>query len=207
MELADYLAIVRRSLRLLIAMVLIATGLTAWLTARQPERTEGSITATVYQATPAQTQATTPYQFDSFYTLQGASLYADEVKAMTIDPAFVAGVFAEARAPLPTKRLAQTARLFTVKKQDPATVVIQYDDANYDTVVGVLSSVGKQLEQATAALQANGAIGNVRLDVAPVYVVSYHSSVLLASSIGFVASFGLGLTLIFLVEFARPRRK
>ncbi len=206
MELADYLAIVRRSLGRLVGIVVVATVLTAWLVGRAPERTEGSVTATVFQAVPVQTQATTPYQFDSFYTLQAVSLYADEVKAMLLDPAFVAGVFADAHVALPTRRLTDTARILTIKKQDPAAVQIQFDDATHETVLAVLTAVSTRLEAATAALQAKGAVANVRLSVAPVYVVNYHGSVLLASAIAFVASLFAGLALIFLIEFARPRR-
>lgn len=205
MEFADYLAIVRRSLGLIALIVVVATGLTAVMTARQPTRTEGSLTATVFQVVPAQTTATTPYQFDSFYTLQGASLYADQLKAMSVDPAFVASVFAQAHALVPAHRLVQLGRLLTVKKQDPATIQLIFDDSDAPKVVAVLAAAGQQLQDATARLQASGAVTNVRLEIAPAYTMTYHQSVLLSSVIALVASIVLALSLVFILEFARPQ--
>ena len=207
MEFADYLNVVRRSAGLLIGIVIVATGLTATLVARQPTRYEGAVSATVYQVVPVQTQANTPYQFDSFYTLQGASLFAEQLKAKFSDPAFVAEIFTQAQLGAPARRLVDVGRAFTTKRYDPATVQIQFDHLSRETVTAALTAAGKQLQAATATLQANGTASAVRLDVGQPYVLSYQSSVGLTSAIAFVASLFVGLSLIFLVEFARPRSK
>ena len=174
---------------------------------RLPTRTEGSLTATVFQTTPAQILATTPYQFDNFYTFQGAGLYAEQLKAMLNDPGFVATVFDRARLNLPARRLSQAGRVFTVKKLDPAVVQVFYDDTDRDRVVNILTTVGQQLASATTSLQEQGAISQIQLEVTSPYVMSYHRSVLLASVLAGFASAFLALGLIFLIEFARPRTK
>ena len=206
MELRDYLELIRRHRAVVVGIVVLATASVMAMTAREPQHYEGSATVTVFQDAPAQTQVTAPYEFDGFYTIQAAGLYADQLKGRVNDPSFVARVFDRARANLPTTRLSRTGRVLVAKKVDPSAIVVQYDSVDRDQVASVLSQAMVILKEETASLQADGGLTSIRLRTGEPLIFSYHSSVLMAGMLAAVVSFILTIIAVFVVESAKPRR-
>lgn len=205
MELRDYLAIVGRYQRFLASFVVLVALITAFLVARQPTHYEGSLTVTAFQDVPTQTESSTPYQFDSFYTLQTAGLYADHMKSRFADPSFVGTVFERANAPLPVKRLARLSRIFLARKQDPASVQITVDDTDEARVTRLLASAGAQLAAELSQLQRDQALTAMHLQVGEPIVVAYHGSVAIAGLVAAIASLLTGVALVLSYDVVRPR--
>ena len=204
MELHDYVAIVRRYQLLLWGIVIVSTIVVGTYTAQQTERHEGSLMLYVTQAT--QPVSATSYQYDNYYTLEGAGLYADQVKAHFVDPGFVAKVFARANEGLPDVRLSRLAQVFVSKKFDPAAVQVTYDDVDANRVTNVLKAAATELTLETQSLQSNGVARSLNITNSDPYVRAYKPSVLVSSVIAAIVSACASLALIFLIEFSRPRK-
>lgn len=207
MELHDYLALIRRSNRWLLGIVVVATTLTAFVVARSPLTYEGSAAVTVYQDVPGQTQPSAPYQFDSYYTVQAASLIAEQLKNRLTDPSFVAAIFTRAAVQPPPGRLTTLSRVFTAKRLEPAGILVTYRATAADTVQAVLGAATAALATDLTTLQSSGAFSTVKLTAGDPYVVSYRPSPLVAALVAALVSAVLTVCGIFLAEFARPRRR
>jgi hypothetical protein len=207
MELHDYLALIRRSSRWLVGTVVVTTTLTTFVVARTPARFEGSVSVTVFQDVPGQTPVSEPYQFDSYYTLQAASLIAEQLKNRLADPAFVGAAFARAAVAPPPGRLTELGRVFAAKRLEPAGVLISYQTGSAETVRAVLTAAAAEAAGELETLQSSGAFRTVKLQTGDPYVVSYRPSPLIAALIAVLVSALLATSGIFLAEFARPRQR
>ena len=206
MELRDYVAIVRRYQIMLWTIVVISTLAVGIYTSRQPWRHEGSVVLYVTQST-TQPNSTSTYQYDNYYALSSAGLYADQVKTFFSDPGFVSKVFARANEGLPDVSSTQIAQIFIAKSFDPASAVeVTFDDSDATRVTNVLNAAADEVTQETQSLQTAGAARSITVTHNAPYVHGYQSSVLLMSVIAALVSACASLALIFLIEFGRPRK-
>jgi len=205
MELRDYVAIVGRYKWLFWGVVLISTLAVGYYTAGQPKRFEGSVTLYVSQSTPPVTQAD-QNQYGNYYAIQGAGLYANELKSFITDPAVVSRVFTRAGYGLPDLRLTRLGQVFVTKAVEPSGVQISYDDSSADRVTNLLKAAADELMGQTKSIQSAGAGQALVVTSTDPYVQSYVSSPMIAAAVAAVVSAALAMTLILLIDLGRAKR-
>lgn len=205
MELRDYVAIVGKYKWLFWAVVLVSTIAVFMYTNSQPKRFEGSVTLYVSQSLPVNTP-NEQNQYGNYYAIQGAGLYAGELKAFITDPAVVSNVFARAGYGLPDVRLARLGQVFVAKPVEPAGIQISYDDSSNERVTKLLTAAADELTAQTKAIQSANAAQALVVTHTDPYVQAYQVSAAIAAVVAAIVSAALMIALILLIDLSRPKK-
>jgi len=128
MDIADYLAIIKRNLAVIISCVILFVAAALLVTWQRPVSYQSSVAVEVtrYQL---QSQAEVSYfQYDNFYNTQVATTFANNLVGWAAAPSIVAQTYKDAGYELPNVGLRDLGKTFTAKKKTDGSSVV---DINY----------------------------------------------------------------------------
>lgn len=203
MELKEYLRIIGKRIWILVVCVIIITLASFLFTRSQPIVYYGSLSGYILVTDSIATSPTKDdyFKYDNYYALQASTLFADTIVSWIQDPVNVSEIYQQAQVDLPTDELKKYARLFSVRKGDPATIYVTLNSKNKNDVETLLSSTKSFLQTKTQSWLDKGLIKNVAIDFNEPIVVAQNPQVGLNSLIGVIAGIIVGLALIFFTDY------
>jgi ElaB/YqjD/DUF883 family membrane-anchored ribosome-binding protein len=149
MGLEDLIRFVRRSGALVLLTTVVAGGVAAAVASAQPKAVETSITFAVNRVNR---EPTPDYQYDGYYALQAADLFAQTVVSWLSTPAVVRDIYAEADIPVNARSLADYSGRFRTKKYSAQNITVRFTEADESTARTVATAVVATLQERTASL-------------------------------------------------------
>lgn len=128
MELRDYLQIINRSKGLIALITLLITAAVIGWSVAQPVKYESSATIVVNKPNPVSQRDVAFYQYDKYYSIQAASLYADTLAAWLSSPGTAKEIYEKAGLPVPDVNLKKLSRIFKPRRLPPVSLSIAVKD-------------------------------------------------------------------------------
>lgn len=160
MELSEFFKILRREIRIVLGVPLIAVVVSLIVLARQPAKFETATTLTLTRSTSLN-QAEVPfYLYDNYYAIQSSGFIADTVLAWFNSPAIVKEIYD--RAEISTTNLTPKAliRTFRARKIIPANVELTTahpDQATGERLIrSATQSVTERIKELSTAGEKSG---------------------------------------------------
>lgn len=148
MELRDYLKMYWSQRRLIIAMVVLATVATYLVAASRPVQ---SSVSTSFAVNRINREVTPDYQFDGYYALQAADLFAQTVVSWFSTPAILQEIYQQANLDPEIQSVDSLPSRFHVKKYSAQNIVVRFNErtpARARQVAQAMSEVmARQTEQ------------------------------------------------------------
>lgn len=163
MELKEYLKIIKKNLKLILAIGAIA-GLSAFLfSSLQPVKYEISLSILISKN---KTQETDDFKYDGYYALQASEMLADAIVEWTKSPAMVNAIYQEASVAGNFGSVKSYSKKFTAKKMSSQHIEIKFNSDTKESAekisaaaVKVISNKIMDLEKSSEeeiAFSANG---------------------------------------------------
>ena len=148
-ELRDYLFSYWKQ-RWLIGGMVAVTVLTTWITASvQPTRY--AVTQS-FAINRADRQTTPDYQYDGYYALQAADLFAQTVVSWFQTPPILQQMYSEANLSIDAPTANDLPGRFKVKKYSAQNIVVRYQESTPERAKTLAGAIKKDLEQRASGL-------------------------------------------------------
>lgn len=151
MELRDYLKIYWAQRGFIVGFILIATVTTYVVVATRPIR---SGVSTSFAVNRVNKETTPDYQYDGYYALQAADLFAQTVVSWFRTPAILQEMYARANLDPAIQSIDGLPSRFRVKKYSAQNIVVRFSETTdvraaqfADTMAQVMSERAEQLNQ------------------------------------------------------------
>lgn len=149
MELRQSILLFKRRVKLsIVIFVLIVGGSFAWAYG-QPVRYTTSLSLSVNRLSP---EPTSDYQYDGFYALQAADLFAQTVVSWLQAPPVLVEIYEQAGITPPTVgSLRVLTTRFKTKKYSAQNIVVTYSSATKEEAAELAAALTKNMQQRTEA--------------------------------------------------------
>lgn len=149
MGLEDLIRFLRRSGWIVLATTVLGGAVAAATAASQPRSIDTSIAFAVNRVNR---EATLDYQYDGYYALQAADLYAQTVVSWFLTPGLVRDIYTKAGLPLSARSLADYTGRFRTKKYSAQNIVVRFSEPSEARARTVAAAVVSTLQERTASL-------------------------------------------------------
>ena len=123
MELKEYLKIIRKNFKIIIAIGII-TAISAFVfSIMQPVKYEVSLSLTIVKD---KTQITNDFKYDGYYALQSSEIIADSVEQWLKSPEVVSAIYQEAEVKQDFKNIKSYTKKFTAYKMSSQFVEVKF---------------------------------------------------------------------------------
>lgn len=148
-ELRDYLISYWKQ-RWLIAGIVMAAMLGTWISAAtQP--TKYAVTQS-FAINRADRQTTPDYQFDGYYALQAADLFAQTVVSWFQTPPILQQIYGQANLDMEAVSANELPGRFKVKKYSAQNIVVRFQESTPERAKTLAAAIRKDLEQRASGL-------------------------------------------------------
>ncbi len=199
MELKEYLKIIKKNLKLILAVGAIA-GLSAFLfSSFQPVEYETSLSLLISKN---KTQETDDFKYDGYYALQAGEMIADTIVEWTKSPAMVNAIYQEAEVSGNFGSIKSYAKKFTAKKMSSQHIEIKFNSNTKESAEKISSAAVKIINDKIKTLEKNSE-EEISFSVSgesPI-IVEKNPDALLNLFIGFISGLILGIFLVFGKEY------
>lgn len=201
MELRDYISIYWKQRWLIVTVMLVATVTTYVVTAIRPIRSGVSTSLAVNRINR---EVTPDYQYDGYYALQAADLFAQTVVSWFRTPAILQEMYLKANLDPQIKSVDSLPSRFRVKKYSAQNIVVRFSETNDDRARRLSAAIGEVMTERAEALNQN--VENKSL-----FAISASQPVIaperfnpwVAAAAALVLSFGLALGLVAFRHYLR----
>lgn len=199
MELKEYLKIIKKNLKLILAVGAV-TALSAFLfSIFSPVKYETSLSLLISKN---KTQNTDDFKYDGYYALQAGEMLADAIVEWTKSPAVVNEIYQEAETSGNFGSIKSYAKKFTAKKMSSQHIEIKFNSDTEESAEKISSAVIKTINDKIKALEKNS-----EEEIA--FSVSGESPVIAEKKpdaplnlfIGFISGLILGIFMVFGKEY------
>jgi hypothetical protein len=149
MGLEELVRFFRRSGRLVAATTLVAALAAGAVAVTVPKRVEASLAFAINRINR---EATVDYQFDGYYALQAADLYAQTVVSWFSTPAVVRDIYAAAGLTPDLESQSAFASKFRTKRYSAQNIVVRFTEPDADRARQLATAVTDTLRKRTATL-------------------------------------------------------
>ncbi len=201
MELKEYLKIIKKNLKLILAVGAIA-ALSAFLfSSFQPVKYETSLSLLISKN---KTQETDDFKYDGYYALQAGEMLADTIVEWTKSPAVVNAIYQEASVHGNFGSIKSYAKKFTAKKMSSQHIEIKFNSDTKESAEKISSAAVKTINDKIKTLEENSGeeISFLIKGENPV-IVEKKPDMLLNLFIGFISGLILGIFIVFGKEYFR----
>ncbi|MBI2263294.1 hypothetical protein HYU72_01480 [Candidatus Berkelbacteria bacterium] len=194
MELRDYLKIIRKRIALLVLVTLLAGIFSfGWAYYKKPV-SSASFSITLTKESEQTQKAADFYQYDSFYNLQAASLFVNNIKGWLRSPAVVAEIYQKSGLEPVSRDNASLVRFFRLN-HEPASAVLEVSFQERD------NEAAQKLTKATQDVLAEKVASPFQLDFIEENISANKPNLTNNTVVGLVVGFILGLILVFFKEY------
>jgi len=149
MELRDYLTMYWRQRWLIVTMVVVATLTTYLVASTRPVQ---SGVSTSFAVNRVNREITPDYQFDGYYALQAADLFAQTVVSWFSTPAILQEIYQEANLDPASKSIDTLPSRFHVKKYSAQNIVVRFTERTPQRAEQVAVAMNTVLTERTEQL-------------------------------------------------------
>lgn len=149
MELRDYLKVYWAQRWLIVLCMLIATGGAIGVATTRPVRTGVSVSFAINRTAR---EATTQYQYDGYYALQAADLFAQTVVSWFSTPSVLRQVYQQANLDPEIQSINSLPNRFSVRKYSSQNIVVKFTERNNERASKVADSLQQVMEHNAAQL-------------------------------------------------------
>ncbi len=201
MELKEYLKIIKKNLKLILAIGVVA-ALSAFLFSTfQPVEYETSLPILISKN---KTQETDDFKYDGYYALQASEMLADTIAEWTKSPATVNAIYQEAEAFGNFGSIKSYAKKFTAKKMSSQHIEIKFNSGAKESAEKISSAAVKIINGKIKNLEENSE-EEISFSVSgenPM-IVEKKPDLLLNLFIGFISGLFLGIFIVFGKEYLK----
>lgn len=151
MELRDYLRVYWSQRWLILGVIAVACAAAAIAIALQPERTGVSASFAINRTNRVET---TQYEYDGYYALQAADLFAQTVVSWFDTPSFLRTVYEKANLDPMIETVNSLPARFSVKKYSAQNIVVKFTESNQERASKVATALAAVMEDTTKDLNA-----------------------------------------------------
>ncbi len=200
-EFRDYLNMYWRQ-RLMIAIVVVVATIATWVTASaQPVRYAASESFAINRINR---QNTTAYQYDDYYALQAADLFAQTVVSWFSTPSILQEAYVKANLDPMIDSVNSLPSRFKVRKYTAQNIVVRFTETTQDRADKLATSIRQVIEARSATLNQNPDGKSIfEIIGADAVVARSRPNALLLSAAALVLSLGAGLLLAALRHYLR----
>lgn len=130
MDIKDYAEIIKKNLWIIISIVIVFMLATLVFTLRKAPDFQATATMEVIRTQNQNQSKVSYYQYDNYYSGLAANSLSDNMLGWIASPSTVADVFKKTNYPLPSGDLKSLAKIFTAKKHQAISSVV---DVSYDS--------------------------------------------------------------------------
>ena len=135
MDIADYLAIVKKNAAMIVVVTILFAALALVITWKRPVSYQSSSAIEVTRY-PIMKQAEVNYfQYDNFYNTQVATTFANNLVGWSSAPSIVAQTYKEAGYDVPPVSIRDLGKTFTAKKKTDGSSVVDLSYTSKDAVM------------------------------------------------------------------------
>ncbi len=149
MELRDYLNVYWTQRRLIVILVLVAVGASVLVAGTRPARTGVSISFAINRTNR---EATTQYQYDGYYALQAADLFAQTVVSWFTTPSVLREVYEVAKLDPELQSVNSLPSRFSVRKYSAQNIVVKFTERTNERATKVANGLSRVMEDKAAQL-------------------------------------------------------
>jgi capsular polysaccharide biosynthesis protein len=200
-ELRDYLRAYWSQRWLILGIIVVATTVTAITSAVQPVRYAVSES---FAVNGINRQTTTEYQYNGYYALQAADLFAQTVVSWFSTPSVLRDVYDNAKIDPSITTLDSLTSRFKVKKYSAQNIVIRFSETTQARASTLAQSIRDVMEQKATRLNQS-ADGKALFEIVgttPV-ITAAKPSVVLWSAVTLIISAGFALLIAALRFYLR----
>ncbi len=152
MELREYVKIVRKGSKLIIA-VSVVTGLSAFLfSTMRPIKYEVSLSLFVKKVG---TQQTDDFKYDNYYALKAADIIADSIEKWLKSPSVVDAIYQEAGIDRSFRNIREYTKRFSAKKMASNYVEVRFKAGSQQEAEKISSAIVKVVKMKTETLEGS----------------------------------------------------
>ena len=199
MELKEYIKIIKKNSKLILAVAVIV-GLSAFLfSIIQPVKYEVSLSLFINKD---KTQETDDFKYDGYYALQAGEIIAGSVAEWLKSPEAVNAIYREAGVEHNFKSLRSYAKKFTVKKMSAQYVEVKFETNNKEDAEKISTAITEAVESKMKSLEEkSGQEVSFSIESEKPIIIESKPDALLNLIIGLVSGFVLGIFIVFGKEY------
>ncbi len=191
MELRDYIKIYWKQRALISLIVLVSTVTAVAVAATRPERTAVSVSFAINRTNR---EETTQYQYDGYYALQAADLFAQTVVSWFSTPSVILDVYQQAHLDPAIKSIQSLPSRFSVRKYSAQNIVVKFTESDKDRATTLASGLTTVMESKASKLnQTRDGKSFFEIVAGPPVIAPAQSNLPLIASVTFILSLALGL--------------
>lgn len=149
MELRDYMKVHWSQRWMILTMVLVASGAAAIVAGTRPEQTGVSVSFAINRTNR---EVTTQYQYDGYYALQAADLFAQTVVSWFSTPSVLREVYEHAQLDPEIQSLNSLPSRFKVRKYSAQNIVVRFNERTPERATKVAESLKQVMEEKATRL-------------------------------------------------------
>lgn len=149
MELKEYIQIIKKNIKIILAVTLAVIFASLIYFYVQPISYDTSLTLDV---TRLGTQATQDYRYDNFYRLQADDKFADTVVKWLASPRVVTNIYAKANIDTKNLSLTRLSKSVSAQKQSSQIVTVNFSSPSQKSAQRISESLVKVISQDTQKL-------------------------------------------------------
>lgn len=149
MELRDYIKVYWNQRWLIALIVLVTTGVALVVAGTRPERTGVSVSFAINRTNR---EVTTQYQYDGYYALQAADLFAQTVVSWFSTPSVLLEVYQQGNIDPAIQSINSLPARFSVRKYSAQNIVVKYTESDTTRAEKVAASMKTVMESKASKL-------------------------------------------------------
>jgi len=201
MELKEVFQIIKRKLWLLVLIVVIIAGATGYWSRSQKDSYETSSIITVQ----GNREASSQYQYGGYYSIQASELFIDTIIGWVKSQNFVADIYKNSGVEVDSNKIASLGKNIYASKIPPQNIELIVTEKDQETSKKVAENTINLIKNKTdeVSLAANSAANFEIISSNPI-TIPIKQNILLNVMVALVASFILGIILVFFLEYLSP---
>jgi capsular polysaccharide biosynthesis protein len=195
MEIADYLAMIKKNIAVFIVMIVLFGGATAYFTATQKTVYQTSIAVDVTRHQSQKQSDVNYFQYDNYYNTQAAGAVSNNIAGWVSSASVVSDIFLASGYEQPTGTIREISKTFTAKKSvaDSSVVDISYSSDDSAKAQALIKKVGETVKAKISSYNETDSSGKFEVFVSEPVVVETPKMVVLNTIIAAI----IGLFLAF----------